>query len=122
MRRRTRIALLGACTVWLAAPAGAADQAIGAVKLTLSRSASGREKLVFVSKDPAFLFPPLGSADDPGTGSPGGALLEVASFAEPAGAALAVPPASASRAGGRRTPRPTSTSTPTPMRRSARRR
>ncbi len=62
-----------------------------AARLVLRRR-KGKEKLVFVSKDPSFLFPAIGSTDDPGTGSPGGALLELASLAEPAGAALAVPP------------------------------
>ena len=44
---------------------GAADQAIHASKLMLKRSSSGRERLTFVSKDPAFLFAAIGGPDDP---------------------------------------------------------
>ena len=72
--------------------AAAADQPISGAKLTLRRSASGKEKLTFVSKDPAFLFPAIGSADDPGTGTPGGATIELASDAEPSGASFTAPP------------------------------
>jgi len=53
------------------------DQPIGAIKLIIKIAASGKEKLVFVSKDPAFLFPPLGSDDDPANGSPGGAIIDL---------------------------------------------
>ncbi len=70
----------------------AVDQPIEGTKLTLRRSSAGKEKLVFVSKDPMTLFPAIGSADDPGTGSPGGALLEIASTTEPAGVAFEAPP------------------------------
>jgi len=59
------------------APAGVSDQPIGAIKLIIKIAASGKEKLVFVSKDPAFLFPPLGSDDDPANGSPGGAIIDL---------------------------------------------
>lgn len=75
----------------LATTGHALDRPISAVKLVLKRSPSAKEKLVFVSKDPAFLFPAIGSADDPASGSPGGALLEVFSKTEGA-AALAIPP------------------------------
>lgn len=43
----------------------ATDKPINAVKLMLSRSASGTEKLTFVSKDVNFLFPTVGSGGDP---------------------------------------------------------
>lgn len=54
------------CTiaVLVAGEASAIDQPIEGTKITLSRSASGREKLVFVSSDPAFTTPtPLGAGD-----------------------------------------------------------
>ncbi len=68
------------------AAALAADQPIAGTRLTLKRSGSGT-KLVFVSKDPAFLFPTFGSGDDP---SIGGATVDVFSAAEGA-AALGMP-------------------------------
>jgi hypothetical protein len=46
----------------------AADRSIGAVKLELKRTSSGKEKLTFTSKDVNFLFPALGGPDDPSTG------------------------------------------------------
>jgi hypothetical protein len=48
------------------APAHAADQPISGMTLKLKRSGS-KQKLVFVSKDPGFLFPAIGSGDDPTT-------------------------------------------------------
>jgi len=48
-----------------AADAAAADQPIEGTKLVLTRSASGKEKLVFVSSDPAITTPAASSADDP---------------------------------------------------------
>src|SRR5690348_12884915 len=57
--------------------AHAVDQPIAATKLLLKRSPSGKQTLTFVSKDPAFLFPTIGSADDPATGTPGGATIEL---------------------------------------------
>lgn len=74
----------------LASPVQALDQPVDAVKLVLKRSASGSQSLVFVSRDPDVLFPPVGGADDPATGSPGGALLDLFSATEGA-AGLAVP-------------------------------
>jgi hypothetical protein len=72
--------------------ATAEDRPIAAARLVLKRSLEGRERLVFVSKDPHFLFPTVGGADDPSAGSPGGALLELfsqnegrAAFHVPAG-------------------------------------
>ncbi|HEV7732965.1 MAG TPA: hypothetical protein VGR62_12415 [Candidatus Binatia bacterium] len=70
---------------------GAADHVLQGAKITLSRSASGKEKLVFIVKDPAALFPVLGSEDDPAFGSPGGVLLELASTANPGGASFGAP-------------------------------
>lgn len=69
-----------------------ADRPIAGRKLIIKRTASGGEKLVFVSKDPAFLFPAAGGSDDPASGSPGGAQLtlvteggESATLVAPAG-------------------------------------
>jgi hypothetical protein len=87
----TRVALV--LCVMLEATALAADQPVTGAMLVLRRSSSGAETLVFVSKDPAALFPAIGSADDPQTGNPGGALVELFSTAEQSGAALDVPPA-----------------------------
>jgi len=70
-----------------AAAGNAADRAISGVKLLLTRSSSGSEKLTFVSKDVNFLFPALGGADDP---SAGGASITIVSPLE-APVTLAVP-------------------------------
>jgi cysteine-rich repeat protein len=67
-----------------------AARALDDSRLVLRRN-GGKEKLVFISKDRSMLFPAVGSADDPGTGSPGGAVLELRSLAEPSGAVLTVP-------------------------------
>jgi hypothetical protein len=84
--------------VWLAVltalvavppPAVAADHSLLGTKLVLKRSGT-KEKLVFTTRDPALLFPAIGSADDPGTGSPGGAVIELFSAGEGA-ATLAAP-------------------------------
>jgi hypothetical protein len=86
-----RLAVTTTLAVLVAMPVLATDRPISGTKLVLARSTSGKEKLVFVSKDPSFLFPTIGGIDDPGTGSPGGALVELFSPAEPS-ASLAVPP------------------------------
>lgn len=54
----------------------AADHPLSSGKLDMKRS-NGKAQITFSSKDPALLFPGVGSADDPGTGSPGGALIEL---------------------------------------------
>lgn len=89
--RVLRVALLAAL-VFPVAVASAIDKPIAATKLLLKRSSSGKESLVFVSKDPAFLFPTIGSNDDPASGSPGGALIELFSDADSTGGAFVVPP------------------------------
>lgn len=71
--------------------AAAVDRPIAAKKLQLKRSSSGKEKLVFQSKDPSFLFPAIASADDPAGGSPGGFSIEVFSQNDPARPVLAAP-------------------------------
>jgi hypothetical protein len=81
-----------ACLVAGALDARGADQPVSAAKLVLRHTSSGQEKLGFVSRDPAFPFPAVGSADDPSTGTPGGVVIEL--FSPNAGAAtLDVPSA-----------------------------
>jgi hypothetical protein len=70
MRRLLVVLLLVAAT-----RARALDAPIAGDKLTLVWNAQLQGKLVFISKDPTFLFPAIGSADDPGTGTPGGAVV-----------------------------------------------
>lgn len=81
------LAVLAAC-----ATAHAADRPLDARKLVLKRSAFGSERLVFVAKDAGFLFPTIGSGDDPAGGDPGGLTIDLFSGNDPAGASLAVPP------------------------------
>jgi hypothetical protein len=77
---------------WAAAgSAAAADQPIAGKKLVIKRSGAGIEKLVFVSKDTSYLFPAIGGADDPATGTPGGAVVELFSQNDPGGGSLSVP-------------------------------
>ena len=58
------------------------DRPVTGVKLELRRTSSGRERVVFVSKDPAFLFPAIGTSDDPASGTPGGLRIELLSQQE----------------------------------------
>lgn len=78
-RRPVRLAVVVAVGGLLLATAAAAvvDVPVAGTKLFVQRSQSGKEKLVFVSRDPALPTPTIGSPDDPTVGSPGGALLEV---------------------------------------------
>lgn len=69
--------------------ARATDQPIAGTRLVLQRSAMG-EKLSFVSRDPAALFPVIGGPDDPATGTPGGLTIDLFSANEGT-ASLAVP-------------------------------
>jgi hypothetical protein len=69
----------------------AADRPIAATKLVLKRTTSGREKLAFVSKDPTFLFPTLGSPNDPSIGGSNGLLVELFAPASPTGVPLPAP-------------------------------
>jgi hypothetical protein len=65
----------------LGSAAYAADHPVDGVKLVLKKKGS-RERLDFVTRDPTFLFPAVGSADDPVTGTPGGAVVELFSATE----------------------------------------
>ncbi len=95
MERRGWVILLSLVLSYLAAPAGrvwAADQPIDARDLRIIRSASGREKMVFVSRDPGFLFPAIGGVDDPASGTPGGVLIELFSANDPVLGLFTAPP------------------------------
>ncbi|MFQ5665379.1 MAG: hypothetical protein ACE5I7_03005 [Candidatus Binatia bacterium] len=93
MRNRITFAVMVGlmCVTTLVLAAHALDQPISGVKLFLKRSPSGKERMVFVSKDPNFLFPAIGSADDPANGSPGGLLVELFSLNDSGGGLLVVP-------------------------------
>jgi hypothetical protein len=65
------------CVAVSYADGAAIDRPISATKLRLKRSSAGHETLTFASKDPAFLFPLFETANDPSTGTPGGARLEL---------------------------------------------
>jgi cysteine-rich repeat protein len=84
------------CTVASAATSVYVDRPVDAAKLILKRSASGTQKLVFMSKDPDVPFPAIGGSDDPASGTPGGMLVELLSRADPVGAVLRIPPGSGS--------------------------
>ncbi len=73
--------VLGVGLLALVQPARAADRPIDAKNLVMKRSAT-KAKLVFVSHDPGFLFPAIGGMDDPVTGNPGGAMVELFSGSE----------------------------------------
>lgn len=67
------------------------DWPIAGERLIVERKPSGKERLLFRSRDPGFAFPPIGSADDPSSGAPGDLVVEL--FSPVAGrATLAVPP------------------------------
>jgi hypothetical protein len=87
MRARA-IGALAAILATVTAASGV-DRPIAATKLVIR--AGSKKTLTFVSRDPAFLFPPVGSADDPATGTPGGAVVEIFSASEGV-ATLAIPP------------------------------
>ena len=66
----------------------ATDHPVTGMKLLLKQARNGTQTLLFVSKDPGFPFPAIGSADDPATGAPGGAAIELFSVPFPGGATL----------------------------------
>src|SRR5262245_58804703 len=77
-----RLYVLGVLSiVGLCVAAGAADRPISAAKLVLALKGN-KAKLVFTSKDPGYVFPAIGSFDDPISGSPGGAYIHLFSPAE----------------------------------------
>ncbi len=91
--RRTRNLVLAAlvASLVLDAAASAADKPIAGTKLQLKKSSSGKEKLVFLSKDPGFLFPAIASADNPASGSPGGLRIELFAQNDPTTGTLTIP-------------------------------
>lgn len=83
MRLRTLLSVLpGLLLASALESAVAADHELDGGKLDVKRH-NGKEQVTFSSKDPAMLFPTIGSADDPGIGSPGGATIEILSVVEP---------------------------------------
>jgi hypothetical protein len=66
----------------LPGPAHAVDRPISGKSLRIVSTASGA-RLAFLSRDPSFLFPAIGGADDPATGSPGGIVVEIFAPTEP---------------------------------------
>lgn len=71
----------------LASAAHATDVPVFGKKLSVRRSGSGTEKLVFVVTDRDVILPAVGSTADPSTSSVGGALIDiVSSGASPVGA------------------------------------
>lgn len=82
------VALLTSAVFLDAVGASAADQPIAGTKLVLSRSASGKEKLVFVSSDPALSTPTPASADDP---TLAGVTIELYSDLDGASTPLSIP-------------------------------
>jgi hypothetical protein len=67
----------------------ATDQPVHGKRLAMTRTGD-QASLVFLSKDPGFLFPARGGADDPASGAPGGLVIELFSPTEGM-ATLAVP-------------------------------
>jgi hypothetical protein len=74
--------VVGALLATAVLPVAAIDQPISAKRLVIQRTGT-TEKVSFISKDAAFLFPAVGSDDDPGIGSPGGVLVEIIAVTEP---------------------------------------
>jgi hypothetical protein len=66
--------LLAAVFCGLGAVATAQDHAITGARLSLTHSGS-MQKLQFISKDPSFLFPAIGSVNDPSSGPAGLSIL-----------------------------------------------
>ena len=76
MQARGLIVICGLAAVLAVDSAAYADQPVDGLRLTLKRSGT-KQKLTFTSNDPDVFFPALGSADDPATGTPGSATLEL---------------------------------------------
>jgi hypothetical protein len=89
MNERKAAVAMALLSSLLAGRAHAVDRPIDAVRLLLKKTPT-KETVLFVSRDPNFLFPPVGSADDPATGTPGGVVVELFSVNEGA-ASLGVP-------------------------------
>src|SRR5262245_9848402 len=72
--------------------ADATDRPIGGTKLVVKRLSSGKQKMRFESDDGGFLFPAIGSDDDPSGGAPGGAMIELFSPVELGRVGFPIPP------------------------------
>lgn len=89
MRRAVAIVLPLVLLITAPAFAEPVDHPITGAKLVLKQSSSGKQKLVFQSKDPSFVFPPPSDlANDPRLQ---GATIEVVTAGVPPDA-FAVPP------------------------------
>ncbi|MBY0276127.1 hypothetical protein K2Z84_12345 [Candidatus Binatia bacterium] len=86
--RVSAIALIS--SVLLATTAAASDHPIAGAELRVNRNARGMERLVFSSRD-VLPLPAPGSPDDPVTGSPGGATIELFSRGAVARVAFVAP-------------------------------
>lgn len=97
---------MAACVIALGlrASAHAIDRPIDGQRLVLKQVGT-IAKLTFLSRDPNFLFPPIGGPDDPATGSPGGATIEL--FSQNEGQATLDVPAGAGNPGWTVTTSPT---------------
>jgi hypothetical protein len=88
--RKTLLAVLGVAVLLLVPEmTHALDQGVAGRSLLIKRSRSGKEKLVVVLKDPALLFPAVGSSDDP---TVAGMRVELFPGNGSLGAALVIPP------------------------------
>lgn len=74
MSLRSIVGLVGLTGLLAMPPASATDQPIAATRLIIRPS---RQTLFFLSRDPAFLFPAIASADEPAAGTPGGAIIDL---------------------------------------------
>jgi hypothetical protein len=101
MRTALVLVVVGSCLVVSVATVRAIDQPVDAVKLAMKRSATAA-KLVLVSRDPDFAFPPLGSA---GTIPPSGARAALGGHSCPAGTVCRITGPDASPASRCRRPR-----------------
>jgi len=74
-----------------ASVADALDQPLAGSKLTIRRSASGKEKMVLVLKDQSALFPAIGGIDDPSRDFAPELVIELFAANDPSRAAFVVP-------------------------------
>jgi hypothetical protein len=74
--RILKVAIISSTLLAAATVATAVDRPIAGAELRIKRGADDTERLVFSSHD-ALLLPAPGSADDPTSGSPGGATIEL---------------------------------------------
>lgn len=85
---RRAVALVLASLVVCPTLAIALDVPISGAKLLLKQSSSGKQKLVFQSKDSSFPFPEVGSSNDPSTHA---ATIEIITPGAPIGGPFVAP-------------------------------